>query len=395
MMKDKKDIGSRLREIAKTFSDDAYYKEDCSNNFLGDSSGAVLFLLHYAKLYGDETVLPKAADLFAKIAYAYNSGYAYPPSLAKFLFMASHAKGLGQIEVDEYPEEDLKLLQSYLRRTASNFYRDKNFDILHGGLGNGIFLFKSGDVLGVKEMVDGIKSLAESDKNGLKWYSLSDYKKNRWTYNLGFAHGMSSIVVMLSKAYLMGVERERCAELIEGAVNYILAQKLPKGNHASVFGNYALESMEQLHSSRLAWCYGDLGIAVALWRASQALGRKDWEGEAKALLRHASNRRDLKGNGVTDACFCHGTSGIAHIFNRMWRETGMPECKDAAAYWIGQTLKMAKFEDGLAGYKTRQGAERGFRNEYGLLEGIAGIGLVLLAHLSDEDPAWDECLLLS
>lgn len=56
---------------------------------------------------------------------------------------------------------------------------------------------------------------------------------------------------------------------------------------------------------------------------------------------------------------------------------------------------MAKFEDGLAGYKTWQGAERGFRNEYGLLEGIAGIRLVLLAYLSDEEPTWDECLLLS
>ncbi len=394
MMKDEKDIGSRLREIAKTFSDDAY-KEDCSNNFLGDSSGAVLFLLHYARQHGDETVLPKAADLFAKVAHAYNSGYAYPPSLAKFLFMASHAKELGQIEVDEYPEEDLKLLQSYLRRTASMFYKDRNFDILHGGLGNGIFLFKSRDLPGIREMVEGVGSLAEEDKRGLKWYSLTGYKENKWTYNLGFAHGMPSIVAMLSKVYLMGVECERCAELIEGAVNYILAQKLPKGNHTSVFGNYALESLEQPHSSRLAWCYGDLGIAVALWRASQALGRKDWESEAKALLRHASIRRDLKENGVMDACFCHGTSGIAHIFNRMWRETGMPECRDAAAYWIGQTLKMAKFEDGLAGYKTWQGAERGFRNEYGLLEGIAGIGLVLLAYLSDEEPTWDECLLLS
>ncbi len=96
-----------------------------------------------------------------------------------------------------------------------------------------------------------------------------------------------------------------------------------------------------------------------------------------------------------DACFCHGTSGIAHIFNRMWRETGMPECKDAAAYWIGQTLSLAKFEDGLAGYKTWQGTERGFQNEYGLLEGIAGIGLVLLSYHYEIEPTWDECLLLS
>ncbi len=73
----------------------------------------------------------------------------------------------------------------------------------------------------------------------------------------------------------------------------------------------------------------------------------------------------------------------------------MPECKDAAAYWIGQTLSLAKFEDGLAGYKTWQGAERGFRNEYGLLEGIAGIGLALTSYTYETEPTWDECLLLS
>lgn len=389
------DIENRLHEIAEVFTKEDY-NEDCTNNFLGDSSGAVLFLLYFAKQFGNETVLTKATDLFEKVAYAYNSSYAYPPSLAKFLFLALHVKQMGLIEVGDYSEEETALLQSYLRKTAIRFYKDRNFDILHGGLGNGIFLLKSGDLPGIKEMVKGAESLAEKDKNGLKWYALTDYGENRWTYNLGFAHGIPSMVAMLSKIHQKGVELEKCAELIEGAVNYILAQKLPKsGKYNSIFGNHALESMESPHSSRLAWCYGDLGIAVALWRASKALGRKDWEDEAKAILRHSSQRRDLKENAVIDACFCHGTSGIAHVFNRMWRETGMPECKDAAAYWINQTLSMARFEDGLAGYKTWQGDKRGFQNEYGLLEGIAGVGLTLLSFLSDEDSAWDECLLLS
>jgi len=112
-------------------------------------------------------------------------------------------------------------------------------------------------------------------------------------------------------------------------------------------------------------------------------------------LLHASQRRDLKDNYVMDACFCHGTSGIAHVFNRMWRETGMDECKHAAAYWIEQTLDMAKFTDGLAGYKTWQGGVLGYETRYGLLEGIAGIGLVLLSYYYEIEPTWDECLLLS
>ena len=387
-------IESCLKKIADMFISDNY-REDCTNNFLGDSSGAVLFLLLYAKHFEYENALLKAVDLLTKVSNAYNSGYVYPPSLAKFLFLAYYVKGQELIKIEDYPKEDISLLQSYLRRTASFFYKDGNFDILHGGLGNGIFLLKSGDLIGIREMVEGIESLAEPDKFGLKWYAISDYKENKWTYNLGLAHGMPSIVLMLSKIYKKGIECKRCAELIEGALNYILAQKLPPGNYNSIFGNYALESMEKPHSSRLAWCYGDLGIAMALWRASQVLNRKDWESEAKAILLHASKRRNLKENGVMDACFCHGTSGIAHVFNRMWRETGMPECRDAAAYWISQTLGMAKFKDGYAGFKTWQGVERGYQGEYGLLEGIAGIGLSLLSYIADDSFTWDECLLLS
>ena len=153
--------------------------------------------------------------------------------------------------------------------------------------------------------------------------------------------------------------------------------------------------MDKLHSSRLAWCYGDLGISVALWHASQALGRKDWEQEAIDTILHASKRRGLVENGVVDAGLCHGTAGIAHIFNRMHGYTGLEELKEASNYWFAETLKMARFEDGLAGFKAWQGNERGWVNEPGLLEGIAGIGLALISAVSDIEPAWDECLLLS
>ncbi len=56
---------------------------------------------------------------------------------------------------------------------------------------------------------------------------------------------------------------------------------------------------------------------------------------------------------------------------------------------------MAKFEDGLAGYKAWQGQD-GWCKEYGLLEGISGIGLVLLNFLSNESKNmnWDNCFLV-
>ena len=107
------------------------------------------------------------------------------------------------------------------------------------------------------------------------------------------------------------------------------------------------------------------------------------------------SRRELTQNSVVDACLCHGTSGIALVFYRMWRNTRLPEFRRATDYWIEQTLKMARFDDGLAGYKTWQGTEKGYQSSQELLEGIAGIGLVLLSYYYDMEPTWDKCLLLS
>lgn len=88
---------------------------------------------------------------------------------------------------------------------------------------------------------------------------------------------------------------------------------------------------------------------------------------------------------------------IGHIFYRAWWNTKIPEFKDAADYWFEQTLKMAFFEDGLAGFKAFEMPDQKptWVNKYGLLEGIAGIGLAMLTYDNKMEPVWDECLLLS
>jgi hypothetical protein len=136
-----------------------------------------------------------------------------------------------------------------------------------------------------------------------------------------------------------------------------------------------------------------LGIAIALWRASLVLDFEKYRNLALEVFIGCCDRRDIKKEFVFDAGICHGSSGIAHIFNRMYHNTGNLSCKDSAIFWINDCLKKASFDDGLAGYKTWR--TDGWITQSGILEGIAGIGLVLLAAVSEIEPDWDECLLLS
>jgi hypothetical protein len=99
---------------------------------------------------------------------------------------------------------------------------------------------------------------------------------------------------------------------------------------------------------------------------------------------------------VADASFCHGTAGIAHIYNRMYQSTGGNHYKLAARFWLNETLKMAMHNNGIAGYRYwYPSSEDNYKDEPGLLEGAAGIGLVIMAAISDLEPVWDEALMLS
>ena len=56
-------------------------------------------------------------------------------------------------------------------------------------------------------------------------------------------------------------------------------------------------------------------------------------------------------------------------------------------------LDMDSHKDGNAGYKQFRASE-GWTNEMGMLEGISGIGLVLLSKLADFDTQWETGLLI-
>jgi lantibiotic modifying enzyme len=184
--------------------------------------------------------------------------------------------------------------------------------------------------------------------------------------------------------------------LLSGTVNYIFQQKSATPI-LSYFPNYSMESCPQSHYSRLGWCYGDLGISQAILSASGVMENKDWKDTAIKIFIHSGHRKDVRRNSVHDAGLCHGSIGVAHIFCRLYRKTGMEVFNEAAKYWYRKTLEYSIFGDTCAGYKHLifPDKKRVWVNNFGLLAGITGIGLGIMSYLDHELTSWDECLLLS
>ncbi len=210
---------------------------------------------------------------------------------------------------------------------------------------------------------------------------------------MGMAHGMASIMVILSKLLEVSPDSAKLNKLIDGSLKFYYDNKLPN-DCLSVYP-YKSDDIRIKRSCRLAWCYGDPGIANSLYLSSKSIANNNMLNHSLSIYSHAAKRRDLIENLVMDAGFCHGSAGLVHVFNRAYHRTKDPIYMDSANFWIGQTLKMAKYAGGIAGFKTWQNESKEWINSYSLLDGVSGIGLALISAVSDIEPKWDESVLLS
>lgn len=208
--------------------------------------------------------------------------------------------------------------------------------------------------------------------------------------NLGLAHGMPGIVAILARYIAAGVDVPRARTLLDGAVAYLMsvAQPTPGARFRAW-----LPAKQGDGPPRVAWCYGDLGVSVALLSAAIATGRDDWRSEALGLA-HGMAARSFETSQVTDAGLCHGAAGVAHLFNRMSQATGDAELARAAAAWFDRTLAMRRAEP-IAGFP-RAAPENGvivWESGADMLTGATGVALALHAAISPIEPAWDQLLL--
>jgi lantibiotic modifying enzyme len=177
-----------------------------------------------------------------------------------------------------------------------------------------------------------------------------------------------------------------------------MAHKLPAG-HDSVFSYWQDPEADkpEIKPARMAWCYGDPGIAATLLYAARCVNRQDWEQEAIQIALSAA-AHSVEKSGVVDAGLCHGAAGLAHIYNRIWQATGADELAEAARFWYQHTLAIRQPQYEVAGfpaYRPIEDAENPWTPDAGLLTGAAGVGLALLAGVSSVEPVWDRMLLTS
>ncbi|PKV51613.1 lanthionine synthetase-like protein [Aquimarina sp. MAR_2010_214] len=399
-------LRNKLKEISEIL--DAKTEKNKEIGVLSGVSGVALFQFYYSKFLDEDIHADKGAETITKAVEFINDGFTYPTfctGIAGACWVLEILKEEEFVELDDdFLSSDL---DSYLLEAMRADIKTGNYDFLHGAMGYGYYFLKRYQNVTseesktkykdyLDELIAELKKSSKKNDSGMWWESVLKQKEDITGCNLSLSHGISSMVNFLSRIAEHKEFYDDVREMLEQTVKYILHCRNKDKTLTATFPNWIINEDVVDNNSRLAWCYGDLGIGISIYRAGKILGDTQISDEAIAILKYSTQRRDIEEAGVLDAGLCHGAYGILLIYNYLYKKTNDVAFKEASDFWAQKALDMAIHEQGYAGYMVWRGAEEEkWKNEVSLLEGVAGIGLSIISYLAPFETKWDECLLIS
>lgn len=364
--------------------------------------GVVLFLNNYADYSKNENLNLKANQYYNDLIDKINNteepvSFTYCDGLVGFLSFCNHFESENG---EDYTVNDSST-DEFLAEIMFDDLLKGEYDFLHNALG--IFHYmvlkiqtsKTPEhkiiLLSIlKKALELLEDVAIKDADGYRWdhpvYNHPVYS-NKPFFNMGLAHGLPGILLIISSAHLLNIDNTRTERMINQSLKFILNHKGLQSNNVSQFQTYITTESELPYNSRLAWCYGDLSISLAILKAGKALKSDKIIQQALKIALKTLERRSVEDTALIDAEFCHGTAGISHMYGIWYQEQSIKEFNDAQKYWLQETLGHARHPDGLAGFKTYI-KDNAWGTDIGMMKGIAGIGLVLISSLTGKRN-WD------
>ncbi|RXQ97396.1 hypothetical protein EO244_00470 [Ancylomarina salipaludis] len=309
---------------------------------------------------------------------------------------------LDKKNIVDIPEGFFIEIDNMLEIKLNNFLDNDVYDQLNGALGIARYFIARGNRDVLIRVIDYLDRKAHKINKEVIWTHVPWYDKKNPFYDFGLAHGVPGILHVVSKCHQLGIKQNKCSELIRGGLNFLFNNIQNVNEVGSYFPNKIEVSQYKqgkspLQLSRLAWCYGDLGTFYIINEISRQMGLEEYYRESENYLLQTTHRRTFESTHYYDAGFCHGTSGIAHLYNRLFLKTKNMQFHEASVFWFKKTLEYVTRDSGDGNYKYLLGnfEDRKLQENNQLLEGDAGVALSYLAFLYPDLCVWDECMMLN
>jgi lantibiotic modifying enzyme len=364
--------------------------------------GVALFYSAYYKLTGHSEHLDYCRQLAERcgVHFAENETIAtYCDGKAGMGWVYQHL--LNQDLIESPGEDALEDYDEYLAKTGELMILSGKYDYFHGGLGMGIyFLVRPDNKRYLERILAALERTVYVTPEGSFWEDLElrhHQKIEGRIVNFGLAHGMPSIIFFLTKLVELQIEVARATILLKDSIRYLL--------HYSNAGNYEWCHFPTVHFvepdkrstefSRLAWCYGDLGVIASLLQAAKALRDDVLEKQVTEMGIRTTRRKSYEHTRIRDGGICHGYAGAAHVYQRLYRYTGVPVFEETSHYWISKLVDFIEENGGIDRFQEYSAKQDRMIDSFGMLTGATGAGLVLLSFLEPKASEWDRFFLLS
>jgi len=375
-------------------------------------AGSALYNFYYSKFLNKESNYDKGLQLLQKSFTLISANKrslddtSYTSGLSGIAWLVHHL-----VKVKILEEDNILFLENIeneiVKRIEQNI-KINNYDPLYGFIGESRLLVDNIRYYRFEEAICNIVYSIERssvNKNKYTWTKQLKDKDNNClieVYDLGIAHGTSGILLLLMSIYEIGILPDLCFQLIESHLNWLLEYESPVGIIPRYPSSLFVERKNEIESnsnSRLAWCYGDLCIAYIFLKAGKIFNKTAWKSKGVEIatvnmhrpFRQTGVTNDKK-MGIIDGCLCHGTSGISLMYKKFYDLTQNEEFEYYSQQWYNLTVRL------LERYLSKGKYTVPYYNEEkifcGLLNGITGMGLLIMSRPNNDIQKWDNVLFL-
>ncbi|PZR19475.1 MAG: hypothetical protein DI539_13840 [Flavobacterium psychrophilum] len=302
--------------------------------------------------------------------------------------------------IDTIEEIIIQIDELLIEQLDINLHHD-NVDILHGAVGMGIYFLERDNIICINKIVDKLEKDAKYRDGGLYWQKYEQYRLFTTVVDMGLAHGNASLLYFLAKVFTKDTKNEKVKKLISDSIRFHIDNAQQLNVEISSYFPHMIDALHfdssshTSENSRLAWCYGDLGVLHTLLIASITINEENLYDQIITMAENASKRKSKENTGVIDVGFCHGSSGIAAIFQSFYDLTKNIKFLEASQHWLSYTLSckdQTLKADETAGYSFFVDNKK--IADLSLLEGVGGVLFSYCKSLYQDMPLTDEILFL-
>lgn len=371
------------------------------DSLLNGLIGKVIFLVDYESFTEGfvnvelrELIESSTLQLFEFLSDGNVRGSSISYGLAGYswFFKYLQRKSILNFQIDTKPIDEL-----ILAAIISDVHSDNNLDFLHGYLGevNSMIHFTETRSPNFRNCVDAV---IDKLYNIVVLYDMfgviySNEKSNnspvvKYRCDLGMAHGLSGVVVLLCRIFKLKINRsDKLNMIVTNLVQFLLLCRTSDGSYP-----HFIADGEAQKKGRQAWCYGDLCVAYAFLQYAKCMKKDSYLIESELILRRCCTvditevgvENDGKGN--FDIGLCHGSGGLIMMYNAFLPDFSFVE--EIKQKWyeitVHQVNKNIYNKNFYRNNNELNSTIAGSNVNAGLLYGYAGAGLALLSEVKRE-----------